>query len=219
MAERTYWIPTAGAAGVEVTMPYPSSDSRWICRGCDEKASLYGTSQTAMDLLAAAGTHAAMCGRGTVAAKMESEVAAARAELVRVDGKAATLLALAGAALTIGLAVLGRAGLPVAAAAAGWLAVALLGAGVVLLAMAIKPNLTGDHGIMRYAAATGPDELLADFAATQVSRTPLFDLADTLAWNARAARRKYTRVGHAVTLMLAGLAAIAVTAVLASLLG
>lgn len=212
---RTYWIPTAGAAGVEVTLPGILGQAPiWTCRGCDH----VGTAYNALDAVAHAGTHAAMCGRGTAAVKMETDLATFRAELVRVDAKAATLLTVAGVALTVGLAVLGRAGLPTAAAVTGWLAVALLGAGVVLLALTIRPNLSGNHGFMRYVAVANAAELLADVAAQQNSRTPLSDLAEQIAWTARAAHSKYRRVRHAVTLLLVGLAATAVTALLALVL-
>jgi hypothetical protein len=41
------------------------------------------------------------------------------------------------------------------------------------------------------------------------------EVADQLAWTARAAHNKYLRVRHAVTLLLSGLAATAITALLA----
>jgi hypothetical protein len=210
--ERTYWMPTAGGAGVEVTLSGGLDNATWTCRGCGDTYAQF----SALDLLASAGTHAAMCGRGATAVKLEKALADMRGELARVDSKAATLLTVAGVALSVGLAVLGRSHLAVVAAATGWLAVALLGAGVVLLALAIRPNLGGDHGLGRYAKAANGDQLLADLARERRTyHRPLADLAEQLCWTARAARAKYLRVRHAVTLLLAGLAAIAVTALLA----
>jgi hypothetical protein len=210
--EGTYWIPTAGAAGVDVDLPKGVSDASWTCRGCGDTWAQF----SALEVLASAGTHAAMCGRGTTAVKLEADLTVARGELARVDAKAASLLTVAGVALTVGLAVLGRAQLPAVAAVTGWLAVALLGAGVVLLALAIRPNLRGNHGLVRYAWAANGDQLLADVARERrTNRTPLTDLANQLVWTSRAAYSKYQRVRRAVTLLLAGLAATAVTALLA----
>jgi hypothetical protein len=220
-SSRIYWIPTAGAAGVQVYLVPPigapggTDCDSWICRGCGEYEKLAGE-RDSEEALFNAGVHAAMCGRGTAATKLEKDLADARGELARVDAKAATLLTVAGVALTVGLTVLGRTHLPAIAAVTGWLAVALLGTGVVLLALAIQPNLSGNHGFVRYAAAADGEQLLADVARERrTNRRPLSDLADQLVWTARAARGKYLRVRYSVTLLLAGLAATAVTALLA----
>ena len=217
----TYWIPTAGAAGVQVYIRSSfatagaTTPNSWICRGCGEYEQFF-SAEPDSDILVTAGVHAAMCGRGAAAVKLEKDLADTRGELARVDAKAATLLTVAGVALTVGLAVLGRKELPAAAAVTGWLAVALLGAGVVLLALAIRPNLSGNQGLVHYAAEADGEQLLAELARERrTNRRPLSDLADELVWTARAARGKYLRVRHAVTLLLAGLAATAVTALLA----
>jgi Pycsar effector protein len=132
-----------------------------------------------------------------------------RAELVRVDAKASTLLAVTGVALSAGLAILGRSRLPLLATISGWVATAAVAASVALLAIAIRPRLGGGSGFMHYAGAT-PQELLdADLAVT----------AEQLIWMARLTRTKYRCLRWAVDLILAGLAATAATAILTALGG
>jgi hypothetical protein len=135
-----------------------------------------------------------------------------RAELARVDSKAGTLLALSGTTLSIVLAVLARTHLPVAAAVAGWLTAALVGAAVAVLAAAIRPNLDGDHGFVHYSRITRA-ELSIEFAALDDWGRQAM-LVDTLGQLSRAAYVKYRRVQVAVDLLLAGLVGIAVTAAL-----
>jgi len=137
-----------------------------------------------------------------------------RAELVRVDTKASTLLTLAGTALTVGLAVLARAGLPGPALATGCVTVALIGAAVALLAGAVRPALGGNHGFVLYAV-TAPGDLVTDGADMD---TPAA-LSERLVWLSRAVLAKYRRVRTAVDLLLAGLAGTALTALLVLLLG
>jgi hypothetical protein len=130
-----------------------------------------------------------------------------RAELGRVDAKASTLLAVTGVALSAGLAILGRARLPLLATVSGWLAAAAVAAAVALLALAIRPRLGGGSGFMHYATAT-PQELLdADLAIT----------AEQLIWMARLARMKYRCLRWAVDLILTGLVATVATAITTAL--
>ncbi|GAA2579588.1 hypothetical protein GCM10010435_65980 [Winogradskya consettensis] len=139
-----------------------------------------------------------------------------RAELARVDAKAGTLLALAGTAFTVALAVFTRAHLPGPAVATGWISTGLIAAAVAVLALAIRPNLDGDHGFVHYAQLA-PADLGAEFAAlTEHQHTAL--LLDALAGLSRAAFGKYRRVQLAVDLLLAALAGVTLTAALAALL-
>jgi hypothetical protein len=142
-----------------------------------------------------------------------------RAELTRVDAKAATLLTLAGTALTVALAVLARAHLPGPAAACGWLTAAVIATAVTCLATAVRPALAGNHGFVHYAQTPAERlrvELTAD-AWTQVCDNQARD-AEALVWLSQAAVRKYRRVRLAVDLLLAGLAGTALTAALAAAL-
>ena len=131
-----------------------------------------------------------------------------RAELARVDAKASTLLAVAGVALSVGLAILGRTHLPLPATLTGWAATTAVGAAVALLAAAVRPHLGGNHGFM-YWADCDPDQLRG---TNPPAITP-----EQLIGLARLARAKYTRVRLAVDLILAGLAGTALTAILTAL--
>lgn len=80
---QVFRIPTADGAAVEVVVPGGLSDARWSCGGCGHG----GGGFSELGMLAAAGTHASGCGRGTVNARLEQAIADARGELVRVDRK------------------------------------------------------------------------------------------------------------------------------------
>ncbi|MEU1883930.1 Pycsar system effector family protein [Micromonospora sp. WMMD987] len=137
-----------------------------------------------------------------------------RAELARADTKASTLMAVAGAALTVGVAILARTDLPGPALAAGVVTVGLVGTAVGLLAGAVRPCLGGDHGLVHYAAAV-PGDLMTE--ATTSPLTTTAERAHHLVWLSRTAVRKYRRVRTAVDLLLAGMVGTALTAALALL--
>lgn len=137
-----------------------------------------------------------------------------RAELVRVDSKASTLMAVAGVAVTVGVATLARADLPGPALAAGVVTVALVAAAVGLLACAVRPSLNGGYGMVRYATTT-PGDLMTE--ATADPLTVAAELAHSLGWLSRTGVRKYRWVRTAVDLLLAGLTGTAVTALLAAI--
>ncbi|GAB3157647.1 hypothetical protein GCM10027290_59070 [Micromonospora sonneratiae] len=139
-----------------------------------------------------------------------------RAELARVDAKASALLAVAGAALTVGLAVLARADLPVSAMVAGCVTVALVGIAVGLLACAVRPRLNGGYGLVHYAGSL-PGDLLTE--ATLPPLDTAAELARQLVWLSRTALVKYRRLRTAVDLLLAALVGTAATALLAVALG
>lgn len=147
---------------------------------------------------------------------LTTELATVRAELVRVDAKASTLLTIAGTALTVGLAVLARAGLPGPALATGTATVAVIGVAVGLLACAVRPSLGGGHGLVRYAVSA-PGDLMTDAALPPLSMASV--RAHELVWLSRAAVAKLRRVRCAVDLLLAGLVGTAVTAALVLMLG
>ncbi|ABP52551.1 Pycsar system effector family protein [Salinispora tropica] len=137
-----------------------------------------------------------------------------RGELTRVDGKAATSMAIAGAAATLGATALARADLPPVAMAVGVATVFLAGVATALLAVTVRPCLAGGHGLMHYAVST-PHQLLAEVA--DPARTTAEQEARYLVWLARLALRKYRRIRLAVDLLLTALAGTAATAALATL--
>ncbi|GGM23150.1 Pycsar system effector family protein [Dactylosporangium sucinum] len=208
-------IPTAGGAAVDIlAAAAPTAVSTWTCSGCGETGA-----DSLVAALLSAGGHASQCGRGTVPTRLTEAVAAVGAELKRVDSKASTLLTLAGAALTVVLAMISRTSLPAVAGVAGWVCVALIGLGIALLASAVRPSFNGDHGFIRYADADDADDVLArltsdpaDPAAAQREH------AQQLHWLSRAVRTKYRRVRLAVDLLVAGVGAAALTVALATML-
>lgn len=139
-----------------------------------------------------------------------------RAELARADSKASTLMAVAGAAVTVGVAFLARTDLPGPALAAGVVTVALVGTAVALLAGAVRPCLGGGQGLVRYAAAL-PGDLMTEATASPL--TVAGEQAHHLVWLSRTAVRKYRRVRASVDLLLASLVGTAATAALAALTG
>ena len=138
--------------------------------------------------------------------RLDDELTTVRAELARVDAKTSTLLGLAGVLLGGGLAVLGSAShrLPVAAAVPAWTAAAAVGAAVVLLAVAVRPNLRGNFGFVRWCRSANAQALLAELTA-ETAADPLAGRAGQLRWLSVALLTKYTAVRRAVTLLVAGL--------------
>lgn len=208
---RQFAIPTAGGSTVAIAAAARAVDlSTWTCGGCGDVGA-----DPLVEALVGAGTHAAQCGRGAVSSRLAEEITDVRGELLRVDGKASTLLALAGAALTVVLAMLGRTTLPTPAAVAGWSAALLIGAGVALLATAVRPALNGRHGFVRHGAAPDTNAILEQFTTDPADPTRTQrERAEQLRWMAMAVGRKYRRVRLAVDLLLAGVAAAALTAAL-----
>ena len=153
--------------------------------------------------------------------ELGAAIAHARTELSRADAKAGTLLALAGTALTVLLALLARTSLPGLATTAGWLTAAVVATAVAHLALAIRPNLTGDHGVVRYARrdwATVSNEFTRLDAVWIARAAHESREAEALVALSRSAVTKYRRIRTAVDLLLAGLAGITLTAALAALL-
>lgn len=216
--QRYFQIPTAGAHAVLVEISPSCVDNSARCTGCghtDRKASQ-------LEILARAGAHAAACGRGTVTAGLDAEVATVRAELARIDPKAGGYLQMAGVLLGAGLAVLGGAAagghLPTAALAAGAATAAVVLVAVVLLLLASRPRLGGDFGFMAYADADTAQDVLARLAggdADHVAQMTPLARARELWWLSRAVYAKYTAIARAVPLLLAGYAGAAVTVALA----
>jgi hypothetical protein len=145
-----------------------------------------------------------------VRARLAAELATVRAELVRVDAKTNTLFTVCGVLLAGGITVIGK--LPPDAAAAGWLATALVAAAVVLLLFAARPNLRGAFGFMVWAELRDGQGVLD--ALRRDGATAMDSDADALHHLAVMLRAKYRTVQRAGTLLIAGLNAAALAAVL-----
>ncbi|SBT63078.1 hypothetical protein GA0070622_0018 [Micromonospora sediminicola] len=149
--------------------------------------------------------------------ELDAAITGVRAELARVDPKANGYLQVAGVLLGAGLAVLAGAGDqlgPLALAAAAATAV-VVGAALVLLVLACRPRLDGDHGPLAYADAD-PYDVLNRHAGGDVDQDvdELLALARAreLCWLSRTTRAKYVAIRRAVPLLLAGYAGAALTA-------
>ncbi|MEU6077587.1 Pycsar system effector family protein [Micromonospora sp. NPDC047074] len=217
-ARRHFQIPTAGAHAVLVEISTSLANSTSRCTGCGTTDADFSE----LEILARAGAHASACGRGTVTAGLDAEIAAVRAELHRVDPKASGYLQMAGVLLGAGLAVLGGAGagghLPTAALTVGVVTAVVVLIAVVLLLTASRPRLGRDTGFPVYADADTPTDVLARFAAgdaEQVAQMTPLSRARELWWLSRLVRAKYQAISRAVPLLLAGYAGAAITVALA----
>ncbi|MBM0279809.1 hypothetical protein JM949_33760 [Micromonospora sp. STR1s_6] len=215
---RHFQIPTAGAHAVLVEIVLGHFPHTFRCTGCGTEE----LDSSELDTLARAGAHAAACGRGTVTAALDAEVATVRTELARIDPKASGYLQMAGVLLGAGLAVLGGAGagghLTPAALAAGAGTAAVVLAAVVLLLLASRPRLGGDFGFCAYADADTAHDVLARIAggdAEHVAQMTPLTRARELWWLSRATRAKYLAISRAVPLLLTGYAGAATTVALA----
>lgn len=147
----------------------------------------------------------------------ETEFAEVQAQIGRADTKASILTGLSLAALTGGAAIASKTHLYGFALAAAVLGVGLIGAALVLLGLAVRPNLGGNFGFVRWAAP--PD---AETLHQQLQDRPCVDdeqkqSAQHLWLLARSARRKYERIRRAVDLLGAALVCAAVTALFTGL--
>jgi hypothetical protein len=215
---RHFQIPTAGAHAVLVQISTNLADNTSRCTGCGHTDHDFSE----LEILARAGAHAAACGRGTVTAALDAEVATVRAELARIDPKAGGYLQMAGVLLGAGLAVLGSTAagghLPQSALWAGMATAVVVLIAVALLLLASRPRLGGDFGFCAYADADTAHDVLARIAggdADQVPQMSPLTRARELWWLSRAVRGKYVAIARAMPLLLAGYAGAAVTAALA----
>lgn len=149
-----------------------------------------------------------------VRARMREAAGVVRGELARVDAKASTLLALVGAALAVVASTLtGRHGLPVPAVVIAWTGAGCLGTATLLLLAALRPRLAGGFGFVAYAR-TAPAGLLDAFTAPGD-----VDQAGDLVLLSALTLAKYQRLRTAVDTTVTGLLLVAVSAVLAAVLG
>lgn len=142
-------------------------------------------------------------------------IAEVQAQISRADTKASILTGLSLAALTGGTALTTKTGLHSLASAAAILTAVLTGAALVLLGTAIRPNLRGNHGFVRWART--PIETLRYELSDADTYCKQLDQLRNLRLLAQSAQRKYLRIRLAVDLLGAALAAAAITAALTGL--
>ena len=152
--------------------------------------------------------------RAVVLVRMREAAGVVRGELSRVDAKAATLLALVGAALAVVASTLtGWHGLAVPVLMVAWIGAGCLGVATVLLLAALRPRLAGNYGFVVYAKTT-PTALFERFA-----NLADLDQAHEVVGLSTLALAKFRRLRYAVDLTLAGLVLLSGSAVLAAALG
>ncbi|GAB7039677.1 MULTISPECIES: Pycsar system effector family protein [Catenuloplanes] len=143
-----------------------------------------------------------------------SPVQQGEAQIARADGKAQAIGAIAGTMLSISAAGLSITALPSPVRAGGWTLVAVWLVSVGLLLLALRPDLAGDHGIVRWARLS-----LNELRAELNTADPIRDTeARTVAWLSRAAVRKHRRIRLAIDLLIASPATALAAALIAWLL-
>ncbi|WP_157255042.1 Pycsar system effector family protein [Nonomuraea typhae] len=139
---------------------------------------------------------------------VKGEADAARAELARVDAKAAALMGWSGTAFAILAAAAGLVTLPsIWTTATVVLGAALLAAAVAVLLCVVRPALApkkGRYGFLAHAATGDPQQLLAALLTDPTAR-----LADEALRLATLTAAKYRRLRLAVDLLLVALAVLA----------
>jgi len=163
---------------------------------------------------------AAAVDKGAERARAESIVTAGlatvRAELLRVDSKANTLLGIAGVLLAIAVTVMGGGKVDGLAAVAGWVTVALIGAAVFPLAAAIRPKLDSKFGFVTWARQKSVEQML-ECVAQAAATDPIREQAAELRWLSATLVGKFRNISLAVNLMAAALTAAALAGVLTRL--
>ena len=149
----------------------------------------------------------------------DDEITHVQGQISRADTKASILTGLSLAALTGGAALASKAHLHGIAVACAVLTACLIGAALALLGWAIRPDLRGNHGFVRWAATPDAEALYRHLELGK--RCPVAeeqrDCAQQLWSLARSAHLKYQRIRLAVDLLGVAMAAAALTAVLTGL--
>ena len=151
--------------------------------------------------------------------RLDAETATLRMLEPRVDAKAGTLLSLSSGLLVAALALLGTGKLPTAAAVTVGAAGMLLGAAVVALTAALRPNVDGGFGFVRWARIGSDTQLVAELVAAPVvnSLAGCTERAGQLRWLSASLLAKFARLRAAQSLLVAALAVGAVAAVLSAI--
>ncbi|MFI0425124.1 Pycsar system effector family protein [Spongiactinospora sp. 9N601] len=150
-----------------------------------------------------------------VSAELEARASAARAELARTDGKAGQILAVAGTAGTLLIAVVAAAR-PTGVAGAGLAtASALLAAAVVAALRVVRPRLPRGQadatGVIADALRSGPHAVLT---SAQTQHATAYDRAADVHRLAQIAHRKYRLLRRADDLVVAAVAIAAASGLL-----
>ncbi|GAA1626729.1 Pycsar system effector family protein [Actinoplanes couchii] len=147
------------------------------------------------------------------------KIAEVQAHIARADTKASILTGLSLGALTGGAALAGKAHLHGISLTIAVATAVVVGAAILLLGAAIRPDLGGSFGFMDWAYAPSAMALEADLQrdAGDSSKLHQIEQIGYLLLLSRSARRKYQRVRLAVDLLGVALLCAAVTAILSAL--
>jgi hypothetical protein len=139
-----------------------------------------------------------------ITARLNAETQLLRATEPRADTKAGNFLSLASGLLVAGLALLGTGRLHGPGAVCGWTAVGLVGAVVLLLSAALRPNLGAtDFGFVRWARTRSDREVLDALAAGAAGSGDCTEQARQLRWLSRSLYVKFARIRLAQSLLVA----------------
>ncbi|MFI6079296.1 Pycsar system effector family protein [Actinoplanes sp. NPDC051343] len=141
-------------------------------------------------------------------------LAEVQTQIGRADTKASILSGLSLAALTGGTALASQAHLHGAAVVTRVMAATFVLGALVQLGLAIRPDLRGDHGFIRWAQTTTDHELYDLLTLHEHFLDQRHDQLTRVALLSRSARTKYRRIRLAVDLLGAALACAALTALL-----
>lgn len=147
----------------------------------------------------------------------DDEINYVQGQISRADTKASILVGLSLAALTGGAALASKAHLHGVAVAGAVLTACFIGAALALLGWAIRPDLRGNHGFVRWAAT--PDaEALHEYLNIRCTVAEEQRGCAQQLWSlARSAHLKYQRIRVAVDLLGAALASAGLTVLLTGL--
>jgi hypothetical protein len=149
----------------------------------------------------------------------DDEITYVQGQIARADTKASILTGLSLAALTGGAALASKAHLHGFAVAGAVLTACLIGAALALLGWAIRPDLRGNHGFVRWVATSNAEVLYhqLDYNNRGSVADEQWDCARQLWTLAKSAHLKYRRIRLAVDLLGVALAGAFLTAILAGL--
>lgn len=149
----------------------------------------------------------------------DDEITYVQGQISRADTKASILTGLSLAALTGGAALVSKAPLHGAAVVTAVMAATWVFVALAQLGLAIRPDLRGNHGFVRWAAT--PDAKALKYQLEVTDRSSVtdeqLDCARQLWTLARSADLKYRRIRFAVDLLGAALATAGLTAILSAL--
>jgi len=152
-----------------------------------------------------------------ITAALSDATGEVQAQIGRADTKASILTGLALAALTGGTALACKAHLSGAATVTAVIAATAVVTALVQLGLAIRPDLHGNHGFVRWANATTNIDVYNDLTTDDYLWDQRTERLDHIIRLSRSAARKYRLIRLAVDQLGVALAAAALTAILTGL--